>query len=155
KPGDPVTISGPYGDFFAKPTEREMCFIGGGAGMAPLRSHIRQQLLALDSKRRITFWYGARSCNEMFYDDEFKALEDRFANFTYCVALSDPQPEDNWQGSVGFIHQVASDTYLSDHEDPTEIEYYLCGPPPMVAAVEKMLYDLGVDTDMIAYDKFG
>ncbi len=155
KSGDPVTISGPYGDFFAKPTEREMCFIGGGAGMAPLRSHIRQQLLALDSKRRITFWYGARSCNEMFYDNEFKALEDRFANFSYCVALSDPQPEDNWQGSVGFIHQVACNTYLSDHEDPTEIEYYLCGPPPMVAAVEKMLYDLGVDSDMIAYDKFG
>ncbi len=155
KPGDRVTLSGPYGDFFAKPTEREMCFIGGGAGMAPLRSHIRHQLLEVQTKRRITFWYGARSCNEMFYDNEFKELETRFPNFTYVVSLSDPQPEDNWQGRTGYVHQVACDTYLSNHEDPTEIEYYLCGPPPMVAAVEKMLYDLGVEPEMIAYDKFG
>ena len=155
KPGDRVTISGPYGDFFAKKTEREMCFLGGGAGMAPLRSHIRQQLLAKNTQRRITFWYGARSRQEMFYDEEFKELEERFPNFTYHVALSDPQPEDNWEGPVGFIHQVADDLYLSPHEDPTEIEYYLCGPPPMVAAVEKMLYDLGVEPEMIAYDKFG
>jgi Na+-transporting NADH:ubiquinone oxidoreductase subunit F len=132
-----------------------MCFIGGGAGMAPLRSHVRQQLLALNTPRRITFWYGARSRQEMFYHEEFKALEDRFTNFTYTVALSDPQPEDKWQGPVGFIHQVAHDTYLAKHADPTEIEYYLCGPPPMVAAVERMLYDLGVESDMIAYDKFG
>ncbi len=155
KPGDRVTISGPYGDFFAKQTEREMCFIGGGAGMAPLRSHIRQLLLGEESKRRITFWYGARSRQEMFYDEEFKELEARFSNFSYHVALSDPQPEDKWDGPTGFIHQVALERYLGDHPDPTEIEYYLCGPPPMVAAVEKMLYDLGVENDMVAYDKFG
>ncbi len=155
KPGDRLTLSGPYGDFFAKPTQREMCFIGGGAGMAPLRCHIRHQLLELNTERRITFWYGARSRNEMFYDDEFKALEAQFSNFTYVVSLSDPQPEDHWQGATGYIHQVANDSYLSKHEDPTEIEFYLCGPPPMVAAVEKMLYDLGVEPEMIAYDKFG
>ena len=155
KPGDRITFSGPYGEFFAKPTEREMCFIGGGAGMAPLRSHIRQQLLALGSQRRITFWYGARSRQEMFYHDEFLDLEERFDNFSYCVALSDPLPEDEWQGATGFIHQVANDRYLAEHPDPTEIEYYICGPPPMVAAVEKMLYDLGVEPEMIAYDKFG
>jgi Na+-transporting NADH:ubiquinone oxidoreductase subunit F len=155
KPGDRVTVSGPYGDFFAKPTQREMCFIGGGAGMAPLRSHVRHQLVGLNAKRRITFWYGARSCSEMFYDEEFKALEQEFPNFSYYVALSDPQVEDHWDGLTGFVHQVANDIYLSSHEDPTEIEYYLCGPPPMVAAVEKMLYDLGVESEMIAYDKFG
>jgi Na+-transporting NADH:ubiquinone oxidoreductase subunit F len=155
KPGDRVTLSGPYGDFFAKPTEREMCFLGGGAGMAPLRSHIRHQLLALNTKRRITFWYGARSRQEMFYDGEFTELAERYGNFSYCVSLSDPQPEDNWEGPTGYIHEVARDTYLIKHEDPTEIEYYLCGPPPMIASVEKMLYDLGVESDMIAYDKFG
>jgi len=155
KPGDRITVSGPYGDFLAKQTEREMCFIGGGAGMAPLRSHIRQQLLALHTQRRITFWYGARSLQELFYDDEFKALDARFDNFSYHVALSEPLPEDNWQGPVGHIHQVAYDTYLNQHPDPTEIEYYLCGPPLMVTAVEKMLYDLGVEPEMVAYDKFG
>ena len=155
KPGDRVTVSGPYGDFFAKPTHREMCFIGGGAGMAPLRSHVRHQLVGLNSPRRITFWYGARSRSEMFYHEEFKALDRDFDSFDYYVALSDPQPEDHWEGLTGFIHQVANDRYLSSHEDPTEIEYYLCGPPPMVAAVEKMLYDLGVESEMIAYDKFG
>lgn len=155
KPNDRVTISGPYGDFFAKPTNREMCFIGGGAGMAPLRSHVRQQLLAEKTNRRITFWYGARSRNEMFYHQEFKGLDDQYDNFSYHVSLSDPQPEDNWKGYTGYIHQVANEVYLSKHDDPTEIEYYLCGPPPMVAAVERMLYDLGVELDMIAYDKFG
>jgi len=155
KPGDRVSVSGPYGDFFAKPTQREMCFIGGGAGMAPLRSHIRHQLLGLNTRRRITFWYGARSRSEMFYHEEFEALARQFSNFSYFVSLSDPQPEDHWDGHTGFIHQRARDIYLSDHEDPTEIEYYLCGPPPMVAAVEKMLYDLGVESEMIAYDKFG
>lgn len=154
KPGDKVVLSGPYGDFFAKPTEREMCFIGGGAGMAPLRSHIRQQLLAEKTRRRITFWYGARSLNELFYHEEFLDLQQRFDNFSYWVALSDPRPEDHWTGETGFIHQVAHNRYLSDHDDPTEIEYYLCGPPPMVAAVEKMLYDLGVEPEMVAYDKF-
>ena len=155
KPGDRVTLSGPYGEFFAKPTQREMCFIGGGAGMAPLRSHIRQQLLAENFQRRITFWYGARSLSEMFYHEEFLELEKQFSNFSYWIALSDPQPEDNWSGETGFIHQVAHELYLADHEDPTEIEYYLCGPPPMVAAVVKMLYDLGVEPEMVAYDKFG
>ena len=155
KPGDRLTFSGPYGEFFAKPTEREMCFIGGGAGMAPLRSHIREQLLGAHSERRITFWYGARSRQEMFYHEEFLDLEKKFPNFSYCVALSDPQPEDKWDGAIGYIHQVAHDNYLAEHEDPTEIEYYLCGPPPMVSAVEKMLYDLGVESEMVAYDKFG
>jgi len=148
-------LSGPYGDFLAKPTDREMCFIGGGAGMAPLRSHIRHQLLGLNTERRITFWYGARSRQEMFYHEEFEDLDKRYPNFSYHVALSDPLPEDNWQGQTGYIHQVAHDIYLSDHPDPTEIEYYMCGPPPMVAAVEMMLYDLGVEPEMIAYDKFG
>jgi len=155
KPGDKVSLSGPYGDFFVKPTDREMCFIGGGAGMAPLRSHIRHQLLDLNTSRTITFWYGARSRQEMFYHEEFLELEERFENFSYHVALSEPQPEDHWDGPVGFIHQVAHDLYLSAHPDPTEIEYYLCGPPPMIDAVEKMLDDLGVEPDMIAYDKFG
>ncbi len=155
KPGDRVTVSGPYGDFFAKPTQREMCFIGGGAGMAPLRSHVRHQLLTEKSGRRITFWYGARSRSEMFYDEEFTQLDEQYDNFSYFVSLSDPQPEDHWTGYTGYIHQVANEVYLSKHEDPTEIEYYLCGPPPMVAAVEKMLYDLGVEQEMIAYDKFG
>jgi Na+-transporting NADH:ubiquinone oxidoreductase subunit F len=155
KPGDRIVVSGPYGEFMAKETQREMCFIGGGAGMAPLRSHIRQQLLAFNTRRRISFWYGARSLQELFYHDEFNDLAERFPNFTYHVALSDPQPEDRWQGPIGYIHQVAHDTYLSQHPDPTEIEYYLCGPPPMVTAVEKMLYDLGVENEMIAYDKFG
>lgn len=155
KPGDRVTISGPYGDFFAKPTQREMCFIGGGAGMAPLRSHIRHQLLELNTQRRITFWYGARSRSEMFYHEEFQNLEREFSNFSYYISLSDPQPDDDWQGHTGYIHQRANDLYLANHEDPTEIEYYLCGPPLMVSAVEKMLDDLGVETEMISYDKFG
>jgi Na+-transporting NADH:ubiquinone oxidoreductase subunit F len=155
KPGDRVTVSGPYGDFFAKPTEREMCFVGGGAGMAPMRSHILNQLEAVHTRRRITFWYGARSVSEMFYDDEFKRLAAEHPNFTYHVALSEPQPGDNWEGPKGFIHQVLFDTYLKTHEDPTEIEYYLCGPPPMIDAVTRMLDDLGVEPVMIAYDKFG
>ena len=155
KPGDRVTLSGPYGEFLAKPTQREMCFIGGGAGMAPLRSHIRHQLLTLHTARRITFWYGARSRQEMFYDDEFSALDRQFANFSYYVALSDPQPGDHWQGLTGFIHEAARDVYLAGHDDPTQIEFYLCGPPPMIAAVEEMLDDLGVEPEMVAYDKFG
>ncbi len=155
KPGDRLTLSGPYGDFFAKPTEREMCFVGGGAGMAPMRSHILNQLEAVHTQRRITFWYGARSVSEMFYDEEFKRLAAGHPNFTYHVALSEPQPGDNWQGPVGFIHQVLFDTYLKTHEDPTEIEYYLCGPPPMIDAVTRMLDSLGVEPEMIAFDKFG
>jgi Na+-transporting NADH:ubiquinone oxidoreductase subunit F len=155
KPGDKVSLSGPYGDFFVKDTQREMCFIGGGAGMAPLRAHIFYQLLNEKTERRITFWYGARSKSEMFYDAAFKELETNFANFSYHVALSDPQPEDDWDGPVGFIHQVAHDMYLKDHPDPTEIEYYLCGPPMMLAAVQTMLDDLGVEPEMIAFDDFG
>jgi len=155
KPGDKVTLSGPFGEFFIKETRREMCFIGGGAGMAPMRSHIFDQLLRVQTGRRITFWYGARSTKEMIYDEEFRELAGRFPNFTYTVALSEPLPEDRWGGPVGFIHQVAQDLYLGNHEDPTEIEYYLCGPPMMLRAVEKMLDGLGVDPDMIAYDEFG
>jgi Na+-transporting NADH:ubiquinone oxidoreductase subunit F len=155
KPGDRLVFSGPYGDFFIKETDREMCFIGGGAGMAPMRSHIFDQLLNVRTRRKMTFWYGARSRIEMFYDDEFKALAAEYPNFSYRVALSDPQPEDNWEGPTGFIHQVAHDTYLSTHRDPTEIEYYLCGPPMMLQAVSAMLDSLGVEPEMIAYDDFG
>ncbi len=155
KPGDKVTLSGPYGDFFVKDTDREICFIGGGAGMAPMRSHIFNQLLDMGTKRKITFWYGARSLKEMFYYDEFKKLEDEFENFSFHIALSEPRPEDNWNGMVGFIHQCLYDNYLSSHPDPQEIEYYLCGPPMMIRAVNDMLDDLGVEPEMIAYDKFG
>jgi Na+-transporting NADH:ubiquinone oxidoreductase subunit F len=155
KAGDRVTLSGPYGDFFVKDTRREMCFIGGGAGMAPLRAHIFHQLLTEKTDRKITFWYGARSRSEMFYDEEFKELEDNFENFSYHVALSDPQPEDKWDGPVGFIHEVAYDQYLKNHSDPTEIEYYLCGPPMMLKAVQEMLDSLGVEPEMIAFDDFG
>ena len=155
KPGDKVTISGPYGDFFIKDTEREMVYIGGGAGMAPLRSHIFHLFHTLKTGRKVSYWYGARSKREMFYDDHFKKIQDEFPNFEYHVALSDPMPEDNWTGFTGFIHQVVHENYLKDHEDPTEIEYYMCGPPMMNTAVTKMLEDLGVEEDMIDYDDFG
>ena len=155
KHGDKVMISGPYGEFYAKASAREMCFIGGGAGMAPMRSHIFDQLKRLKSKRKMTFWYGARSKCEMFYDDEFKELQKKNSNFTYHVALSEPQPEDHWDGYTGFIHQVLLDEYLSKHEDPTEIEYYICGPPLMLSAMQDMLHEIGVEPDMIAYDDFG
>jgi len=154
KPGDKVTISGPYGEFFVKETDREMCFIGGGAGMAPMRSHIYHQFLTEHTTRKCTFWYGARSFREMFYHEEFLEIEKNNPNFTYNVALSEPLPEDNWKGLVGFIHQAVHDSYLKDHEDPTEIEYYLCGPPMMLSAVNKMLYDLGVEKEMIMFDEF-
>ncbi len=155
KPDDKVTISGPYGEFYIKDTDREMCFIGGGAGMAPMRSHIFHLFHTEKTKRKATFWYGARSKREMFYDEEFKAIAKEHPNFSYHVALSDPLPEDKWDGPVGFIHQVAFDEYLSKHEDPSEIEYYLCGPPMMLDAVQKMLYNLGVDEENIAFDDFG
>jgi len=155
KPGDKVTISGPYGEFYAQETEREMCFVGGGAGMAPMRSHIFDQLKRLKSKRKMTFWYGARSYREMFYDDEFKVLADANPNFEYHVGLSDPLPEDNWEGYTGFIHQILLDNYLADHDDPTEVEYYLCGPPMMLSAMRKMLDDIGVEPEMVRYDDFG
>ncbi|MFO7913422.1 MAG: NADH:ubiquinone reductase (Na(+)-transporting) subunit F [Desulfotignum sp.] len=154
KPGDKVKISGPYGDFMAKDTDKEMCFIGGGAGMAPLRSHILHQLEGINSGRRISFWYGARSVKEMFYHEEFTELAKRYDNFTYHVALSSPEKEDNWTGLTGFVHTHLINSYLNDHEDPTEIEYYLCGPPPMIDAVIDSLYELGVEDDMIFYDKF-
>jgi Na+-transporting NADH:ubiquinone oxidoreductase subunit F len=154
KPGDKVTLSGPFGEFAVKETDREMCFVGGGAGMAPLRSQIMDQLLRVKTDRVMTFWYGARSKLELFFDEEFKALAQTHPNFAYHVALSNPMPEDNWEGMTGYIHQRLRDTYLLDHKDPTEIEYYLCGPPMMVAAVEVMLDDLGVEPEMIAYDKF-
>ncbi|MCG6909235.1 MAG: NADH:ubiquinone reductase (Na(+)-transporting) subunit F [Deltaproteobacteria bacterium] len=154
KEGDRVTLSGPYGDFFVNDTEREMCFIGGGAGMAPLRSQILHQLNTVGTKRKLTFWYGARSLQELFFEEEFRALEKKFDNFTYYVALSDPQPEDNWKGMTGYIHQNLHDHYLADHEDPTEIEYYLCGPPIMVQSIEDMLDSLGVEPEMIKFDKF-
>ena len=153
--GDRVAFSGPYGDFFVQDTEREICFIGGGAGMAPMRSHILNQLLIKKTQRRITFWYGARSKQEMIYDDEFRELDENFDNFSYHVALSEPMPEDHWEGYTGFIHQVAFDNYLGAHEDPTEIEYYLCGPPMMIQAVKIMLDSLGVEPEMIAFDDFG
>ncbi len=155
KPGDHVEVSGPYGEFFTKDTKREMVFIGGGAGMAPMRSHLYDLLKTNKSDRKISFWYGARSLREMFYDDEFKALQEKFPNFSYNVGLSEPLEEDKWTGPIGFIHQILYDNMLKDHEDPTEIEYYMCGPPPMIDAVDKMLYDLGVEPNMVAYDKFG
>ncbi|MFH2058899.1 MAG: NADH:ubiquinone reductase (Na(+)-transporting) subunit F [Pseudomonadota bacterium] len=154
KPGDEVTVSGPYGDFMAKDTNREMCFVGGGAGMAPLRSHILWQLEGLKSGRKISFWYGARSLREMFYDYLFKDLAKRHENFTYYESLSSPEKSDNWEGLTGFIHEHLCNSYLCKHEDPTEIEYYLCGPPPMIDAVINALYDIGVEDDMIYFDKF-
>ena len=154
KPGDKVMVSGPYGEFFAKDTNREMLYVGGGAGMAPMRSHIFDLLKSKHSPRKISFWYGARSKREMFYDDEFRALAEEFPNFSYHVALSDPQKEDDWDGPVGFIHQVVQDNYLNHHESPEDIEYYMCGPPMMVDAVDSMLYNLGVEKEMIDYDSF-
>ena len=155
KPGDKVTISGPYGEFFIKDTEREMVYIGGGAGMAPMRSHLFHLFQTLKTGRKVSFWYGARSVREMFYDEHFKEIENKFPNFSYNVALSEPMEEDNWSGHTGFIHQVLHDEYLKNHEDPTEIEYYMCGPPPMINACAGMLDSLGVDKEMIAYDSFG
>lgn len=155
KPGDKITISGPYGEFFAQETDREMCFIGGGAGMAPMRSHIFDQLKRIKSDRKITFWYGGRSKRELFYMEEFQQLEKEFPNFSLHVALSDPLPEDNWEGSTGFIHQVCLEEYLDKHDDPTEVEYYLCGPPIMLQCVNEMVDELGVEPDMVRADDFG
>ncbi len=155
KPGDKVKVSGPYGEFFIKDTDREMMYIGGGAGMAPMRSHIFHLFHTLKTQRKVTFWYGARSKREIFYEEDFRDIERKFDNFKFTIALSEPKPEDNWTGDVGFIHQIVYDKYLSKHEEPEEIEYYLCGPPMMIDAVLKMLYDLGVPDEMIAYDDFG
>lgn len=155
KPGDKVNIMGPFGDFFARETDNEMIFIGGGAGMAPMRSHIFDQLCRLNSKRKITFWYGARSKNEMFYVDDFDRLAREHENFEWHVALSEPLPEDNWEGYTGFIHQVLYDVYLKNHPAPEDCEYYLCGPPMMSKAVITMLLDQGVEQENILYDDFG
>lgn len=155
KPGDKVTISGPYGEFFIKETEREMIYIGGGAGMAPLRSHLFHLFHTLKTDRKVTYWYGARSKREIFYEDHFREIEKRYPNFKFNIALSEPLKEDNWKGYTGFIHQVLYDEYLSKHSEPEDIEYYLCGPPMMNEAVQKMLYNLGVPTEMVAYDDFG
>ncbi len=155
KPGDKVVISGPFGEFFAKDTDAEMVFIGGGAGMAPMRSHIFDQLKRLHSKRKISFWYGARSRREMFYEEDFDQLQAENDNFRWHVALSDPQPEDNWTGYTGFIHNVLLENYLKNHSAPEDCEFYMCGPPMMNAAVIKMLKDLGVEDDNIMLDDFG
>ena len=154
KPGEPVTLSGPYGEFFVKQTDREMCFVGGGAGMAPLRSHIFHQLDTLKTKRKMTFWYGARSKQELFFEEEFKDLEKKYENFSFYAALSQPKEAEDWNGMTGYIHQCLYDNYLNEHEDPTEVEYYLCGPPMMIDAIEEILDNLGVEPEMIAYDKF-
>lgn len=155
KAGDKVTISGPFGEFFAKETDAEMIFIGGGAGMAPMRSHIFDQLKRLGSQRKISFWYGARSLREMFYQEEFEQLARDNPNFSFHIALSDPLPEDNWTGYTGFIHNVLYENYLKQHAAPEDCEFYMCGPPMMNAAVIKMLHDLGVEDDNIMLDDFG
>ncbi|MBR30967.1 MAG: NADH:ubiquinone reductase (Na(+)-transporting) subunit F [Spirochaetaceae bacterium] len=155
KPGDEVDVSGPYGEFFIKETDREMVYIGGGAGMAPLRSHIFHLFHTLKTGRKVSYWYGARSLREVFYEEHFREIEKQFPNFSFHLALSDPLPEDKYEGPTGFIHEVVLREYLDKHEDPSEIEYYLCGPPLMLSAVQKMLYDLGVEKEMIAFDDFG
>jgi len=155
KKGDKVMISGPYGEFHIKETNSEMVYIGGGAGMAPLRSHIFHLFHTLKTGRKVSYWYGARSLREVFYEDEFRAIEKRFPNFKFHLALSEPIPEDKWIGLTGFIHQVLLDSYLSKHEEPEDIEYYFCGPPVMNDAVVKMLDDLGVPEENISFDDFG
>lgn len=155
RPGDEVTVSGPYGEFFIEDTEREMLFIGGGAGMAPMRSHIFHLFKNLHTKRKVSFWYGGRSRKELFYEDEFREIERENDNFSFHIALSDPQPDDRWDGPTGFIHQVILENYLKEHPTPEDIEYYICGPPLMLQAVLKMLDSLGVEPEMIHYDDFG
>jgi Na+-transporting NADH:ubiquinone oxidoreductase subunit F len=154
KQGDKVTISGPYGEFFINESDSEMMYIGGGAGMAPMRSHILHLFHTMKTKRKVTFWYGARSKKEIFYEEDFRKLEKKFPNFTFHIALSDAKPEDRWEGMTGFIHEAILEHYLNDHVEPEDIEYYLCGPPAMLNAIDKMLYDLGVEKDMIRYDEF-
>ncbi len=155
KPGDKVTISGPYGEFFIKDTDSEMIYIGGGAGMAPLRSHIFDLFHLQNTKRKVSYWYGGRSTRELFYLDEFEKLQRENPNFSLHIALSDPLPSDNWDGLRGFIHQVLLDEYLSKHPAPEDCEYYICGPPMMLQAVRNMLDNLGVEPENIAYDDFG
>lgn len=155
KPGDKVMMSGPYGDFHIQETEREMLYIGGGAGMAPLRAQLLHLFKTVKTNRKVSYWYGARSKGEIFYEEDFREIEREFPNFKFNIALSDPRPEDNWTGYVGFIHQVIYDQYLKDHEAPEDIEYYMCGPGPMSKAVEGMLDNLGVPREMLHFDDFG
>ncbi|MFN5576720.1 MAG: NADH:ubiquinone reductase (Na(+)-transporting) subunit F [Bacteroidota bacterium] len=155
KQGDKATISGPYGEFFIKPTEKEMIYIGGGAGMAPLRSHIFHLFHTLKSNRKVSYWYGGRSLRELFYIDDFRNIEKEFPNFSFHIALSEPMPEDNWTGFTGFIHNVVLENYLKNHPEPEEIEYYLCGPPLMLSAVQNMLSNMGVPDENVAFDDFG
>ena len=155
KPGDEVTISGPFGEFYAKETDNEMLFIGGGAGMAPMRSHIFDQFRRVHTRRKVSFWYGARSLREAFYNEDFDGIQKENDNFEWHLALSEPLPEDNWTGLTGFIHQVVYDEYLKDHPAPEDVEYYLCGPPLMLQASMKMLDDLGVEPENILFDDFG
>ncbi len=154
KPGDKVTISGAFGEFFIQETEREMVYVGGGAGMAPLRSHLYHLFHTLKTGRKVSYWYGARNPNEVFYEDHFLAIEKEFPNFKFHIAMSDPRPEDNWEGYVGFIHQVVHDEYLKEHPAPEDVEYYMCGPPMMLQAVLGMLDGLGVEEEMIRFDEF-
>ncbi len=155
KPGDKVRMSGPYGDFHIQDTDAEMLYIGGGAGMAPLRAQILHLFRTLHTGRKVSYWYGARSKKEIFYEEDFREIEKQFPNFSFHIALSDPQPEDNWTGYIGFIHQVIYDNYLKDHDAPEDIEYYMCGPGPMANAVKKMLEDLGVERSQLFFDDFG
>jgi Na+-transporting NADH:ubiquinone oxidoreductase subunit F len=155
RPGAEVVISGPYGEFFARETDREMCFLGGGAGMAPMRSHIFDQFQRLHTQRKVTFWYGARSLGEAFYAEDFEAIARENENFQWHLALSEPLPEDRWTGHTGFIHQILYDNYLKDHPAPEDVEYYLCGPPMMIEACRKMLDELGVEPEDILFDDFG
>ena len=154
KPGDKVNVSGPYGDFFISNNSKEVCFVGGGAGMAPMRSHIFDLFKTKKTKRKVTFWYGARSLRELFYAEEFDQIAKENRNFEWYPALSEPKPEDNWNGYTGFIHNILLNEYLDNHEDPTEIEYYLCGPPLMLDALKNMLYNIGVDSNNIFFDEF-
>ena len=155
KPGDDVTISGPFGEFFAKESEAEMIFIGGGAGMAPMRSHIFDQFRRLGTSRKVSYWYGARSLREAFYLDDFDTIANEHENFAWHLALSEPLPEDKWSGYTGFIHQVVFDNYLATHRAPEDIEYYLCGPPMMLKACMNMLDSIGVEPENILFDDFG
>ena len=155
RPGDEVVISGPFGEFFARETEKEMVFIGGGAGMAPMRSHLFDQFNRIKTKRKVTFWYGARSKKEMFYVEDFNKLAKENSNFSWHVALSDAMPEDKWDGLTGFIHNVLYEQYLKDHPAPEDCEYYMCGPPMMNQSVINMLLDMGVDREDIMLDDFG
>jgi len=155
KPGDKIVVSGPYGEFFIKETDNEIVFVGGGAGMAPMRSHIFDLFHTKRTTRKVSFWYGARSLREVFYTEEFEAIEKEFPNFKFHIALSEPKPEDNWTGDTGFIHQVLYDNYISKHDSPEDIEYYLCGPPMMNSAVTSMLDNQGVPAENVMYDDFG